>query len=711
MRTLTPSIQNALASLVRRPALKVELFDPIAHFALYQTGGLLEGRSAACIANDGSIIRAFVTDSIGAFSAQLDVQRITDPGNSTQWNSWTVLGSTDKLRDAGCALSNNSGTLRLFAQSGVSPFNLLVWTSVDNGASWTGPVNIAAINAAVRGIGSAGQNDVFFAKDDAGGVTLSVSLFSGSWSAPTTWTLGSLAACQGIDAAWDATNSRFVLAVSDGRAITGYRYTPSGGTWGVIGPIAPLDSATSVGLARLYPRLHVFDGLFNLAYLEVDTGAFTGLVSSLARLRQSGDFEHWSDGLVLEQTFTFGPTWLKAPTPPAGSAGPAYYVMNNRYAWRAPTYSQANPSQYLDVSAQVLEVQRHEARNRTSRLLLRLSNAGGQYNSLPMLGLNTSIAVSEGYHDPSTGIASTIATGIYYVDRYTYLRAPNQHELLIEASDATKRFGTIQGELGPTEIHWKQPHTVKHVRHYKTKPPRVTYTTHYQSMSVHFQRSFSGKSLSYLLTEIAAIARIFTVSIPGTSQFSQIVPTFVIPAGATLKSALDELCAIYSVYYFLDQTETLQFRELSGADAPVTTFQPELETLTFGSLEDRANHIVVTGRTSAGALVYGESYDFSAIYQSGLERPLYHTDTRLTSASQAALKAGFLLADEQRAGTHHTISVPAHPGLQLLDVITVTDQPAPRGTGQSKAARIVALEVSYLPEEADASITLTLEQP
>ena len=74
------------------------------------------------------------------------------------------------------------------------------------------------------------------------------------------------------------------------------------------------------------------------------------------------------------------------------------------------------------------------------QISLRLSNEGGQYNSLPMLGLNTSIALAEGYHDPSSGTPSTIAIGIYYVDRYQYLRAPNHNELLIIARDATKRL-------------------------------------------------------------------------------------------------------------------------------------------------------------------------------------------------------------------------------------------------------------------------------
>jgi hypothetical protein len=672
LRTLTTSIQNALAAAARTPAISVQLYDPIAHYALYNSGGASEGLACAYVANDGSLIRAYTDRPAGAFTASLFIQRIADPGTPSAWGSWLTLSSANLMRDAGCAISNNSGTLRLFAQSGSSPYNLLVWTSADNGVTWSGPVTIAAINAVVRGLGTGGQNDVFYAKDDTGGVSLSVSLWNGSaWSAPATWTLGVIPANVGLDAAWDGANSRYLLAVSDGFQISAYSYTPSGGAWALVGSIAPLDSGASLGLNRFYPRLHVFDGLYNLCYLEVDNGAYTNLVYSYARLRQSPDFIHWSDGLLLSQTFAFGPTWLKAPTPPEGAAGPAYYVLDNTYAWRAPVYNPTNPNSLLDVSAQALEFQRVEKSRSAGEISLRLSNEGGQYNSLPMLGLNTSIALAEGYHDPGTNQPSTIAVGVYYVDRVQYLRAPDHNELLITARDATKRL----------------------------------------DRSARLQTAYSGQTLAWLLTELAARAGLFAVSIPATTQFSEIVPLFVVPASYTLRQALNELCSIYAVAYFLDETETLQFRELASADAPVWSYQPEIETLTLGSDDLRANHIIVTGRASTGALVFGESYDFAHITQTGQERPLYHTDPRLTTSTQAALKAAFLLADEQRAGTHHTISVPANPGLQLLDVVTLTDSAAPIGTGQSTNARITALHVTYTPQQALYAMTLALEQP
>lgn len=672
MRTLTSTIEAALAATRRTPALTCQLFDPIAHYALYQTTTVPESHSAACIANDGSLLRAYTDQPINAFAASLFVQRITDPATPTQWTTWTTLAPATLLRDAGCTLSNHNGTLRLFAQSGSSPYPLLVWTSTDHGATWSGPVTIAPVNAAVRGLGSAGQNDLFFAQDDTGGVSLALTTYNGtSWSAPATWTLGVLPACAGLDAAYDPSTSSFLLAISDGLQLSAYRYTPATASWAFIGDIAPLDPISATGLSRIHPRLHTFDGRFSLSYLEVDSGVYTGLPTRYARLRQSLDFIHWSDGTLLSQPFAYGPTWLKAPNPPQGSAGPAYYLTNNVYTWRAPVYDPGNPALTLDISDHLLAIERREALCQPGQLTLRLSNASGQYNALPMLGLNTSLTLAEGYLDPATSTKSTIPIGTYYIDTITFERAPDQNTLRLTARDATKRL----------------------------------------DRAARLQITYAGQTLAWLLTELAARAGLFAVTIPATPQFSHTVKSYTVPAGHTLRRALDDLCAIYAVSYFLDETETLHFRELDASDPAVWAYQPEIETLTLGQIEQSANHLIVTGRAPTGTLVFGEAYDFAHLTQTGLERPRYHIDPRLTTSEEAAMKATFLLAEEQRKSARHTITVPAHPGLQLLDVLTLTDQPAPTGTSQSVSARITALTVTYAPERAIAETTLELEQP
>src|SRR5437899_2683607 len=132
--------------------------------------------SDCCVANDGSIIRVNVTRGLhGGFGFKDDFQfsRITDPSVGSQWSTVTTFtgGSANMFQDGGCCVSNNAGTLRAFAQQGTGTNNVLVWTSTNNGVSWTGPVAVATPpgGALMKGVASAGNNDMFFFYDVVGG--------------------------------------------------------------------------------------------------------------------------------------------------------------------------------------------------------------------------------------------------------------------------------------------------------------------------------------------------------------------------------------------------------------------------------------------------------------------------------------------------------------------------------------------------------------
>src|SRR5579884_3570472 len=74
-----------------------------------------------------------------------------------------------------------------------------------------------------------------------------------------------------------------------------------------------------------------------------------------------------------------------------------------------------------------------------------------------------------------------------------------------------------------------------------------------------------------------------------------------------------ELCNTYGLWYFLDQSEVMQFRELSASDPSVWSYQPEIEIVVFGTDDERANHVIVSGKPPTGgsayALTEAEAYD------------------------------------------------------------------------------------------------------
>jgi hypothetical protein len=262
-----------------------------------------------------------------------------------------------------------------------------------------------------------------------------------------------------------------------------------------------------------------------------------------------------------------------------------------------------------------------------------------------------------------------VQTGTYHINQILFERSPDQNQLHLIAYDLSRNL----------------------------------------DLECRYQMTYSNLALSWLITEVCARAGLFQVSLPNTQQMNMGVATFVLHAGQTYRKALDELCNTYGLDYFLDQNEVLQFRELSSSDPSAWSYQPEIELLSFGGDDLRANHIIVSGKPptsgQAMALTTAEAYDDANIHAVGLERLLHVTDQKLTTTGQCSLRASLLLSQEQRAMLTHKVTVPANPALQLLDVIVLTDS----GSAQSGNARIIESQVKYGAQHAEYSMAMTLE--
>jgi len=678
VRTLDSALVGALNATTRSPALALTIEDHVIHYASYQSGSSVDVWNDGCIASDNSIIRVQVTSSGSGFVSNFMVQRITDPAQAAQWASWTALpGSTGVMfQDGGCAVSNSAGTLRAFAQRGTGGNNLWVWTSTNNGASWSGPVSVLSPpgGALLKGVASAGNNDVFFFYDVSGGDAIGCSFYAaGSWSALNTWTLTPVFYGTGLAVAWSGTT--YTVVYSDGYSLASCTFNPTGGVWSSGTTIA---ATTSDAIQRIAPHLSFADGLYTLTCTEADSGLLTGIVYSYPRLRQSADLLHWSQGTIVHDlTCTYGALALKLSAPVSGTSGTRYYLAAIPVIYSAPAFQNSNTTQYLDVSSSVLSYQRHEQVGQPARLEVVLDNAQGAYNALVTsatsyqpIGLNASLVLSEGY---KTGAPDVVKVGVYHLEQIRFVRAPQENQLLLIGRDLSRNLDLV----------------------------------------ARYQNTYTNQTLGYLLSEMCALAGLFSVVLPTTAQIGQTIASFVVQAGQTYRHALDELCSIYGLAYFLDQNETLQVRELAASDASVWSYQPEIEAVTFGSADQRANHIIVSGKPpvggAAGSLTTAEAFDDAHLHLLGLERLLYHVDPKLTSATQCSQKAAFLLAQEVRAQVKHTVSIPLNPALQLLDGITLTDSVAPHGSGQSATCRIIQVLARYDAQSALDELRLELE--
>ena len=681
VRTLDGALTTAVNSVTRIPSLSLTVEDHVIHYTSYQTPNTADAWNDLCIANDNSIIRVQVTRGGGGFTSNFQYKRITDPSVASQWSTWTTFsgGSGNMFEDAGCAVSNSGGTLRAFAQRGTGGNQLWTWSSTDNGQTWSGPNVVVAPpgGALIKGMGSAGNNDIFFLYDVVGGENMGCSLYTGSWSSLIAWTLPPLAGGAGVAVAW--ANPTYTVIYSDGFTLASCLYNPTSNTWSSSSVIAP---ATSTAIARYVPRMTFADGLYTLTCIESDSGLLTGSVYSYPRMRQSADLIHWSNGMILHDiTCTYGAVAFKLPTPHTGTAGSRYYIAAMPTVYSAPTFQSSNIAQYLDVSAAVLSYQRLEQTGKPSRLEVLLDNARGVYNALitsgnnyQPIGLNASLVLSEGYKTgtpPTT--ADVVKVGVYHLEQIHVVRSPQENHLLLVGLDLTRNLDLIS----------------------------------------RYQVTYLNQTLGYLVNEMCARGGLFSTSLPATTQMSQVISSFVLQAGQTYRHALDELCTTYGLVYFLDQSEMMQFRELASSDPSVWSYQPEVELVSFGVDDQRANHIIVSGKppTSglAGALTTAESYDDANLHLVGVERLLHHVDPKLTSTTQCAQKASFLLLQEQRVQAIYTVTVPLNPALQLFDGITITDSAAPTGSGRSAICRLAHLLAHFDAQHAIDELQLVLE--
>jgi hypothetical protein len=662
-------MQTALASRTRRPAIGVTIEDHTNHLSSYQAPGLTDAWSDICIANDGSILRVYLAGAAGSFSSSFQFTRITDPASASQWSTVTTFsgGSANIWHDGGCCISNNGGTIRAFAQQGTGGNAIFCWTSTTSGASWTGPVTVVSPpgSALIKGIASAGNNDVFFLYDVLGGEKMGVCAFSSSWSSITNWTLPDPVNGFGLAVSW--TGSQYNIVYSDGYTL--YSASYNGSIWTQNQFIAP-DTSSTIG--RIIPRLSFYDNLYHLCANEYDTGTVSGAVYSYCRVRESADFVHWSDGWILHDVSTsYGGNVFSLAAPQSGSSGARYYFSCPSTVLSTRHFSSSNSNQYLDVSASVLSYKRVEKINKPAELLLVIDNKGGQYNSLVNLTGSTAyqpltpeaeIKLSEGYN--VNGTPDTIATGIYRLARVDIERSPQQNQIRIVGIDLSGRLDRL----------------------------------------ARWQNAFQGQTIQWLLLEVCARAGLFNVTISAGSQLSQQIPTFVIQAGQKYRKALDSLCATYGLDYFLDQTETLQIREIQASDSSVWSYQPEAEILSFGGDFQRANHIIASGKppgTTSYSLTTSEAYDDMHNQATRVENILHHVDQKLTTTMQTTSAASLILYAQQRAQIAHTITVPLNPALQLIDVITITDATAPVGSGQSATSRIIGHQAIYDAQKAE----------
>jgi len=671
MRPLTPVLAAAVRQGNAAPLVRLELIDHVPHYAVVYAGGPI-GRNAAVLAPDGAVVQSYHDGTRTVYA-----RRVADP-TAASWGAWTTVATT-AAPGAGVALARIGGQLRLLWQDAATT-GVYAAESADGGLSWGAATLLFDPAAAVSALAADGDAATVFVayQGGSGGWQIAVWSLAGTWRGAD-WTNGSATAVTGLGVARSlAGDGSYIVAVTRQPApgmgaalqVCAYGRTGGGTGWGAALTVVPPD--LSAGLFASDPRATTYDGLYHLAYAVVDSGSIDGLPSARAALLHSADGVHWSDPLEDAAAYAHGATPLEhaagyllvapdtaslAPIPHIGIAGAGYRDCSGDLS-RLEVVHKDGDAAHLVVTLQ----------NRPSDGIGVTGAGAGTYGGLPALRPNALLRLWLGY--AGAGLVPAYAA---YVDDWSFVRAADEDEVVITASDA---------------MAWLD------------RQSRGTLV-------------YGGQTVEWLAREVAARAGLLAIVVPATAQFGYVVPTFSIPAGSTWRDALGRLGRLYgfdvAVRVGADGSDVLTLYERQEAEAVVWGYGDEVEQLVVAASADRANHVLVFGALAGGTTgaAIGEAWDWADVASTGQERYLHTVEPLIGTHAGAELRAALELAREARQGHSGSLSVPLHPGLEVGDVITatVTDGAA------LVALRVATLHHVYEPHPGTYDTILTCEGP
>lgn len=629
------------------PLVQLELIDWASHYAPVFTGGPA-GRTSACLAFDGALVHAY-NDLLGHVYAR----RVTDPTQAS-WGAWTQITSASNTSGVIC-LSKLADRLRVFWQDAATT-QLFYADSLTNGASWTAPAALFDPAAALAGIAADGINSQVFVVYQVGGLWRVALWTLGSGWTKADWTNGDSYGAAGLGVVRNMDGSFLVAVTLQAAAGTGTALLVCtyAAVWSA--PVVATPADLGAGVALQDPHVASYDGLYHVSYGVADSGSTSGIVSARTALTHSLDGVHWTDPLEDGNSYAHGAVALKH------AAG--YVLAAPDVSALAVPYSAA-AAQYRDCTADVSRLEVIQKDGEPARLLVTLQNDVGQYGSLAALRSNARLRLSLGY----AGVG-VVPAYVCYIDDWSFVSAAGENELVITASDA-----------------------------------RVWLERQSRALLL-----YSGKTVDWLAREILARAGLLAVALPATSQFSQVVPTFAIPPGATWQNALARLSRLYGFDAAAraqpDGTDNLTVVEKNPAGTPVWSYGADVESMVVARSGDRANHVLVYGATAVGGPPIGEAWDWADVADTGQERFLHVIEPQITTRTGAGIRATLELNGEVRRAHSGSLSVALHPGLELWDAITT-----PAGGAPVTTLRIATLHHIYEPHPGAYDLVLTLEGP
>ena len=189
MRSLSPTLLPAQQSSSSVPYVKVEVTSRIAGvarplFTRHYTGSEPAFYHGATMPGDGSLVRARVNSTSGT----LYVQRVVNPGPSSNFSTWTSLGTAST--SANIAVCSQGSQVLIFYVDSNDNRSIYHRESTDYGATWNTAVKVinpavTAVEWVATAIKPGGTIALFYGSDTA--TVYVMKKTGGSWSNPSSW--------------------------------------------------------------------------------------------------------------------------------------------------------------------------------------------------------------------------------------------------------------------------------------------------------------------------------------------------------------------------------------------------------------------------------------------------------------------------------------------------------------------------------------------
>lgn len=649
-RTLPTSLVNSIKSTGQEPALTLTMQDPNLQFVLLGSR-TANGRTDAKFTGTGTLIRATVTQ--GADPNSLIIDRITNMAVAAQWQAAVATVATDCHAPAGCAVGITGSTIRVFYQSHTD-LKVYYVESNDDGQTWSikTPTNGAtpySLGNFGYGIAANSIDHVWIAwsaYDPTGNSAISLCIqTSGVWGG---WNIvGPASPAVGIQRGLQCVPTPAYTAFAGGaqlmQGVSGiaaavFSLQPNNTTYSAWAAMRNQDNP-NMGITCANPTIH-YDAPSATHYVAVmtqDDGSKSGSPSNRTELLTGGNTAQLSPQAVITH-FAYN----------------AHFMLNNgiNYAFDgASCYHALPPGPPVDVSADLLSLQVVDSLDHPSTAVITLANNAGQWNNSPSVRINAPVVLSLGY------ASDLVQTHTFLLDTYEYQSTPTARSLILHCK--------AQDKL----LDYESP---------------ATYT-------------YTGQTMSSIIAAVCVFAAMPLAALPGTPQFSQTIPSFILTASETFRSALNRLSTIYGFEYHTNSQGALIITEPNSTSDPDTwDYGPEILGSTYAFSADQPNHLRIVGFLK-GSTISADIIDSPNYDAVGKERYSQITDRLIDTVAKAQLAAGLALAELQRKATSAGITCGLNPIHELNDVITLAD---PLTGLAATRLRITAIHWIIQPENA-----------